>query len=158
MASSSNPLNSQGLPRIPLKGFFQYLEEWHALVCCLEANLFTATTFPVKLCTSFTVFGDLTSIIAFTLSEFASIPHWDTMNPKNFLEAIAKTHLAGFNFILYLRSVLKVSLRSSKWLALSLLFTNISSTYTSTFLPICERACGSPVSNRWLLCSSVQRA
>ena len=39
------------------------------------------------------------------------------MNPKNFPEATAKTHFVGFNFILYLHSVLKVSLRLSKWLA-----------------------------------------
>ena len=106
------------------------------LSVALETNLFWAATFPIKLYISFIVFGDLTSIIAFTLSGFASIPRWDTMNPKNFPEVTKKTHFLGFNFILYLCSVLKVSFRSSKWLGLSLIFTSISSMYTSTFLLI----------------------
>ena len=66
------------------------------LIAVLEMNLFRAATFPVKLCTSFIVFGDLISIIAFTLSGFASMPRWETMNLKNFPEVTAKTHFAGF--------------------------------------------------------------
>ena len=69
------------------------------LSVALETNLFRAATFPVRLCTSFIVFGDLTSIITFTLSRFASIPCWDTMNPKNFPKATAKHILQGL--ILY---------------------------------------------------------
>ena len=49
-------------------------------------------------------------------SAMNSIPRWDTMIPKNFPEATAKTHFAGFKFILYLCSVLKVSFISSGWL------------------------------------------
>ena len=116
VASSSTPLTWQGLPRIHhsiKRLFFNTLKNDMHLSVALKTNLFKGATFPIKLCTSFTVFGELTSIIAFTLSGFASIPHWDTMNPKNFLEATAKTHFARFNFILYLRSVLKVSLISS---------------------------------------------
>ena len=159
MASSSTPVTWQGLPHThhsTERFFFNTLKNGMHLSIALETNLFRSATFPVKLCTFFTVFGDLTSIIAFTLSRFASISHWDTINPKNFPEATAKTHLVGFNFILYLCSVLKVSLRSSKWLASSLLFISLLSTYTSTFLQSSERTYGSPVSSRWLLRSSVQ--
>ena len=65
------------------------------LSVALEMNLFRATTFPIKLCTSFIVFGDFTSIIAFTLSRFSSIPHWDILNPKNFPKATQKHTLQG---------------------------------------------------------------
>jgi len=96
VASSSTPLTWQGLPRIhhsTERLFFNTLKNVMHLSVALETNLFKAATFPVKVCTSFIVFGDLTLIIAFTLSGFASIPHWDTMNPKNFPEAIAKKNL-----------------------------------------------------------------
>ena len=36
------------------------------------------------------------------------------MNPKNFLDETAKTYFIGFNFILYLRNVSKVSLKWSE--------------------------------------------
>ena len=117
VASSNTPLTWQGFPCIRQsieRLFFNTLKNGMHLFVALKTNLFRATTFPVKLCTSFTVFHDSTSIIAFTLFGFASIPHWDTMNPENSPEATVKTHFARFNFILYLRSVLKVSFRSSK--------------------------------------------
>ena len=40
----------------------------------LEMNLFRAAIHPVSLCTSFTVFGEAISSIAFTFSGFALIP------------------------------------------------------------------------------------
>ncbi|XP_023886377.1 uncharacterized protein LOC111998512 [Quercus suber] len=43
--------------------------------------------------------GDAISSMACTFSRFASIPLWDTMNPKNFPDATPKAHLLGFNFI-----------------------------------------------------------
>ena len=48
--------------------------------------------------------------MALTLSGFASIPLCDTMNPKNLPEETPKTNFVGFNFILYLWSILKVFL------------------------------------------------
>ena len=91
----------------------------------------------VRDCSSFTVFREDISRIALTFLGFASIPLWDTMNPRNFPKETPKAHMDGFNFMLYYLSVLKVSLRLSRWSSSSLLFTSISSTYTSTFLPIC---------------------
>ena len=127
------------------------------LSVALETNLFRAVTFPVKLYTSFIVFGDLTSIIAFTLSGFASIPCWDTMNLKNFPKVIEKTHFSGFNFILYLRSMLKVLLdHPSGWLRpyFSLVYHLCTPPH---FFRSGERTYGSPIFGRWLLRSSVQR-
>ena len=45
------------------------------------------------------VLGDVMLSMAYTFFGFAFIPLWDTMNPKNFLEATPKAHLLGFNFI-----------------------------------------------------------
>ena len=59
----------------PLEGFFRTLKNGKNLSIALEMNLFKAATFPIKLYTSFIVLGDFISIIAFTLSEFASMPH-----------------------------------------------------------------------------------
>ena len=42
----------------------------------------------------------------------SSIPCFDTINPKNFLEVTPKVHLVGFNFILYFRRASKVFPRS----------------------------------------------
>ena len=44
--------------------------------------------------------GGMLSIV-FILSGFASIPRLLTMKPNNFLADTPKTHLAGFNFMLY---------------------------------------------------------
>ena len=54
----------------------------------LEMNLLSVAILPISLWTSFTVLGDAISNIAQTFSRFASIPLWDTMNPKNFPDAI----------------------------------------------------------------------
>ena len=75
------------------------------------------------------VLSEAILIMAYTFSEFASIPLWDTMNPKNFPEVTPKTHVAGFSFIWYFLRVLNVSLRSSRWVSCSLLLMCISSTY-----------------------------
>ena len=131
LASSRRLCIRQSIERLSLR-----LKGRHLFVA-REINLFKIANFPVKLCTFFIVFEDFISIIAFILFGFPSMPHWDTMKPKNFLDKTVKTHFIGFSFVLYLRSVLKVFLRLSRWYVSSLLFTNISSTYTSTFLHIC---------------------
>ena len=78
----------------------------------LETNLLRATILPVSDCTSFTVFGDDISRMAFTFFGLASISLCDTMKPRNFPEDTPNVHLVGFNFIMYCLSVLKVSLWS----------------------------------------------
>ena len=113
------------------------LKKGRHLSVAFETNLFRAATFLVRDCTSLTIFGEDISRIALTFSGFASIPLCDTMNPRNFPEETPNAHLDRFNFMLYYMSVLNVSLRLSKWSSFSLLLTSISSTYTSTFFPIC---------------------
>ena len=123
--------------------FFRTLKNGKHLSVALETNLLRAATRPVRDCTSLIFCGGFISRIALIFSGLASIPLCETMNPRNFPEATPKAHLLGFNFILYRLSVLKVSCKSSKCLPSSKLFTNISSTYTSTFRPIWGR-------NMWL--------
>ena len=77
-------------------------------------NLLRAATLLVKDYTSLIVFGEDISRMAFTFSRFASIPLYDTIKPRNFLEETPKVHLPRFSFILYCLSVLNVSLRLSK--------------------------------------------
>ena len=93
-----------------------------------ETNLFNAAILPFKLCTSLTIFDGASSIIVRTFSGLTSIPLWDTINPKNFPVVTPNVHLLGFNFILYVRSVSKVSRRSSRWSSFHMLFTSMSST------------------------------
>lgn len=96
------------------KAFLKTLKNGKHLFVTLETNLFKAATFLVKLCISFTILGDVISMIALTFIGFASILYWDTMKPRNFPEETPKTHLVGFGFILYLPNVLKVSFRLSR--------------------------------------------
>lgn len=94
-----------------------------------------AAIFPLRLYSCFRFLGD--SILRTTqiLSGFASFPHWGTMKLRNFLEVMLKAQLLGFNFTLHLFSILNALLRyASCWLA-SLLFTSMSSMYTSIFRP-----------------------
>ena len=90
-------------------------------------NLFKAVILPFKLCISFTVLGDPSSIMACTFSGLTSIPLWDTMKPKNFPAVTPNTHFLGFSFMLYDQKVSNVSWRSFKWSFSRKLFTNISS-------------------------------
>ena len=57
------------------KAFFKTLKKSRQLSVARETNLFNATTFLVKLCTSFTILGDFTSITTFILSGLASMPY-----------------------------------------------------------------------------------
>jgi len=101
-----------------------------------ETNLLRATTRPVRLCTSLTFFGDSMLSIAWILSRFALVPHYETMKPRNFFDETPKGHLLGFSFMLYCLSMSKVSWRSSRCSVSFVLLTSMSSTYTSTFHPI----------------------
>ena len=65
----------------------------------LETNLLRAATLPVRDFTSLIVLGELISRIALTFSGFASIPLYETINPRNFPEETPKAHLEGFNFM-----------------------------------------------------------
>ena len=64
-----------------------------------ETNVFRAATSPVSLCTSFTFLGEVMSSMALTFSRLASIPHWETVNPRNLPNKTPNTHFAGFSLI-----------------------------------------------------------
>ena len=78
---------------------FNVLKKGRHLSVTLEMNLLRAATLPVSFWTSLMVLGEAISMMAYTFSRFASIPLWDTMNPKNLPEATPKTHLPVFSFI-----------------------------------------------------------
>ena len=77
-------------------------------------KLLRAATFPMRDYTSLIVLGEEILRMALTFLGFASIPLYETINPRNFPEETLKAHFDGFNFMLYYLSVLNVSLRSSK--------------------------------------------
>ena len=81
------------------KACFSVLKNgWH-LSMALEMNLFKATIRLVNLYTSFTLLGEVISSMAFTFSRLASIPCWETMNPKNLPNETPNTHFTKFNLI-----------------------------------------------------------
>ena len=110
LSSSNNFWHSS----VQVKAFLNVLKNGRDLSMARETKQLRATTLPVRLYTSFTVFGGAISNMAFILSGLASIPLWDTMNPKNFPDETPKAHLPGLSFMQYWRSVLKVSFKSSK--------------------------------------------
>ena len=57
----------------------------------LETNLFKATTHPVSFCTSFTFLGEVMSNMALTFSGLASMPRYETINPKNLHTSLSST-------------------------------------------------------------------
>ena len=79
-----------------------------------ETNLLRAAILHVRDYTSLTVLGEDISMMALTVSGFASILLCETINPRNFPEETPKAHLDGLSFMLYYLSVLNISLRSSR--------------------------------------------
>jgi hypothetical protein len=65
-----------------------------------EINQFRAAICSICCCNCLIVLGGYISKIAFTFYGLASIPLYDTMNPKNLLDETLKANLAEFNFIL----------------------------------------------------------
>ena len=63
-----------------------------------ETNM--ARILPLRLCTSFMFLGGVISIMARILSGLASMPLWDTMNPRNFPAVTLKARLPGLSFML----------------------------------------------------------
>ena len=118
---------------------FDTLKNGKHLSVAFETNLLRSATHLVRLSTSLIFFGNSMFRISWILSRFASIPLYETIKPRNFLDATPKAHLLGSSFILYRLSILKVSWRSSMCYVSLVLLTSMSSTYTSTFCPICGR-------------------
>jgi hypothetical protein len=102
-----------------------------------DKNLLKAASFPLRLCTSFNVFGDCRSVIAFTFEGFALIPCFVIKCPRNYPSSTPNEHFFGLSFIFMALSWLKVSWMSEGRSSSVLLFMTMSSTYASKFLPIC---------------------
>lgn len=62
--------------------------------------------------TSFTILGDLISVMARTLSRLMLSLTFETTYPKNFLELTPKMHFSGFGFNPTCHMLSKVSWRS----------------------------------------------
>ena len=77
------------------------LKKGKYLFVAFETNLFKAVTRPVRGWTSLTFFGGSMYKMAWILLGFASIPLYETMNTRNFLDETLKAHLLGFSLILY---------------------------------------------------------
>jgi len=102
----------------------------------LGKNIDMVVRRPTKHCTSFTFARLRISIMALHFSGFAMIPHCMSMKPKNFLLLTPKMHFSGLSLRLFFRSVVNTSTKSfecCRWLRD---LTTMSSTYTSTHLPI----------------------
>ena len=97
---------------------------------------------PKKPLISFLLLGGDISNIALILDGLTSIPLSLTKNPNNFPVVTPKVHFYGFNLNLYSLIHSKNFLKFVVWFSLSLDFTIISSTYTSTLLCImsCSKA------------------
>ena len=102
---------------------------------------------PKKPLISFSLLGRGISNMALILDGLTSIPQSLTRKPSDFSAVTSKVHFYGFNLSLYSLILLKNFLKSMMWLSLSLYFTIISSTYTSTSL--CIISCNKAVAILW---------
>src|SRR6187399_2141957 len=75
--------------------FFKILKNGRARSADFEMNLLRAATQPASLLTSLTRFGASICSMALILSGLASIPLWDTKNPRSLPEGTPKTHSRG---------------------------------------------------------------
>src|SRR3954470_14989601 len=107
--------------------FFKILKNGRARSADLEINLLRAATQPASFRTSLTRAGASICSMALILSGLASIPRWDTKNPRSLPEGTPNTHFSGLSLRLILRKFAKVSSKSWTRVALSLLLTTISS-------------------------------
>ena len=95
---------------------------------------------PKKPLISFSLLGAGISNMALIFDGSTSIPLSLTKNSSNFSVVTSKVHCYGFNLCLYSLILSKNFLKFMVWLPLSLDFTIMSSTYTSTSL--CIISCG----------------
>ena len=90
---------------------------------------------------SFLLLGGGISNMALILDGSTSIPLSLTKKPNNFLAVTPKVHFYGFNLSLYSLILSKNFLKLTMWPFLSMDFTIMSSTYTSTSLCIISCNC-----------------
>lgn len=116
--------------------FLSFLKNRRDLSTNLDTNLFRAIMRPVNLCTLLTQVGVGISSRAYIFAGLGSISLQLTMYPRNFPPWMKNAHFAMFNFILYCWSTRNTSFKFATCCSNYLLFTIISSTYTSTFFSI----------------------
>ena len=91
---------------------------------------------PIRRCTSLILLGRRISMMALHFSGFALMPHCVSMKPKNLPRSTPKMHFSGLSLRLYYRNTENTVDKSCAccwWLGD---LTTMSSTYTSTHLPI----------------------
>jgi hypothetical protein len=76
-----------------------------------EMNLLKAAIHIINFWTSWRLSGNFILVIVDTFSGLGSIPHQDTIYPSNFPEGTPNVHFLGFNIILNLLRLSKVSAR-----------------------------------------------
>jgi len=91
---------------------------------------------PMRHCTSLIMLGLRISIMALHFLGFASMSRYVSMKPRNFPRSTPKMHFSGLSLRLYYRNAENTMDKSCAcWWWLGDL-TTMSSTYTSTHLPI----------------------
>ncbi|GJY92901.1 hypothetical protein Tco_0508683 [Tanacetum coccineum] len=92
---------------------FEYFEEGKGSFAPFDRKRLRAAIFLLRLCTSLSVFGCLTSVMAFTFEGLARIPCLVMRCPKNRPSSMPKEHFFELSFMLIDRNFLKVSLISA---------------------------------------------
>ena len=96
---------------------------------------------------SFSLLGGDMSNMALIFDKSTSIPLSQTKKPNNYPTITPKVHFSGFNLNLYSLILSKNFLKLAMWSSLSLDFTIMSSTYTSTSL--CIMSCNKAIAILW---------
>ena len=127
--------------------FLKSLKMGSKVEVSLAVNQLMYCSRPKKPLISFSLLGEGISNMALILDGSTSIPLSPTKNPNNFLVVTIKVHFYGFNLNLYYLILLKNFLKFVVWFSLSLDFTIISLTYTSTSL--CIISCSKAIAILW---------
>ena len=127
--------------------FLRSLKMSQQVEVSLKMNRLMYCSRPKKPLILFSFSGGGISNMALILDGSTSIPLSLTKKPSNFSTVTPKVHFYGFNLNLYSLILSKNFLKFMVWLPLSLDFTIISSTYTSTSL--CIISCSKAVAILW---------
>lgn len=131
----SKALSQSSIHCIDLHYFKDLKKGWHLSVA-LEIKWLNVATFFTNCWVSLTFRGGFMLRIALIFFEFASIPHWFTINPKNVLRRYTKNTFLWVPLHVVCRSMSKFYLRWITWSITVSNLVNMSSTYTSMVRPI----------------------
>ena len=121
-------------------------------------NRLSAANISVSICTSSRLLGDLRLFMASIWSGLTSIPQLVIRLPKNLLAPTPKAHFSTLRCNLCCRSTSNAPWRSSICRPYCLLFTTMSSMYTSTMRPIYLGTSSSSSVGMWPQHFSAQKA